>query len=179
MDGSQVELSTKIQSKIDSALNLFGLKAHHQLTKGENTAKSICSSIRLAEYFHHYVKQPHVSLQVPNFILKGSVDLRAAYLAGLMDSDGAVNNRPPQLVTTVYRDFVRQVGAVLSSLGIAGRISITTPNEENWQVKYSLTIPALKDRYNILIAAHSAKGELHQGLKMYGFTVPASIMRVA
>lgn len=168
-----------IQQKLDRALALFGLTATHGTVKGENTAKSICSSIRLAEYFHKYIKQPNMPLQVPDFILQGTVDIRAAYLAGLMDSDGAVNNRPPHLVTTVYPSFARQVGAVLSSLGIAGRMTLVRPQQNGWQPKYNLTIPALKERYNALIALHSAKGLLRQGLKMYGFTVPGEIMREA
>ncbi len=179
MNSLDTELTARIQAKINAALALFGLTAVHGVIKGENTAKSICSSIRLAEYFHHYIKQPHVPLTVPSFILQGSVDIRTAYLAGLVDSDGAVNNRPPHLVTSVYRPFIRQVGTVLSSLGIAGRIAITHPQEQGWQVKYSLTIPALKERYNALIATHSLKGELRQGLKMYGFTVPGVVMREA
>ncbi|OUL37467.1 ribonucleoside-triphosphate reductase, adenosylcobalamin-dependent [Nostoc sp. T09] len=179
MNSLDTELTARIQAKINAALALFGLTATHGVTKGENTAKSICSSMRLAEYFHRYIKQPNVPLVVPNFILQGSVDIRAAYLAGLMDSDGAVNNRPPHLVTSVYRSFIRQVGSVLSSLGIAGRIAITHPQEQGWQVKYSLKLPALKERYNALIAPHSLKGELRQGLKMYGFTVPGAIMREA
>ncbi len=179
MNSLDTELTAKVQAKIDAALALFGLTATHGIIKGENTAKSICSSIRLAEYFHRYIKQPNISLAIPSFILQGSVDIRAAYLAGLMDSDGAVNNRPPHLVTSVYRSFIRQVSAVLSSLGIAGRISITHPQQPGWQVKYNLTIPALKERYNALIAPHSLKRELRQGLKMYGFTVPGAIMREA
>ncbi len=179
MNSLDTELTAKIQVKIDAALALFGLFASHGIIKGENTAKSICSSIRLAEYFHRYIKQKYVSLEVPSFILQGSIDIRAAYLAGLMDSDGAINNRPPHLVTTVYRSFARQVGTVLSSLGIAGRISITRPQQQEWQLKYNLTIPALKGRYNALIAPHSVKGELRGKLKMYGFTVPGAIMREA
>jgi ribonucleotide reductase, class II len=179
MNSLDTELTARVQTKIDAALALFGLTATHGIIKGENTAKSICSSIRLAEYFHRYIKQPNIPLAIPSFILQGSVDIRAAYLAGLMDSDGAVNNRPPHLVTSVYRSFIRQVGAVLSSLGIAGRISITHPQQQTWQVKYNLTIPALKERYNALIAPHSLKRELRQGLKMYGFTVPGVIMREA
>lgn len=173
------ELTARIQSKIDTTLALFGLTASHSIVKGENTAKSVCSSIRLAEYFQRYIKQPNVPLEVPSFILQGTVDIRAAYLAGLVDSDGAVNNRPPHLVTTVYRSFIRQVGAVLSSLGIAGRIKITQPPKQDWQAKYNLTIPALKGRYNALIALHSLKGEVRQGLKMYGFTLPGVLMREA
>lgn len=177
MNSLDAEVTSRIQAKIDAALALFGLSAVHSITKGENTAKSICSSIRLAEYFHRHIKQPNIPLTVPSFILQGSVDIRAAYLAGLMDSDGAVNNRPPHLITSVYRSFIRQVSVVLSSLGIAGRLTTTYPQNSNWQVKYNLTIPALKERYNALISPHSAKGELRQGLKMYGFTVPGAVMR--
>ncbi|WP_227788670.1 MULTISPECIES: LAGLIDADG family homing endonuclease [unclassified Nodularia (in: cyanobacteria)] len=194
MNSLDSELTARIQTKIDTALALFGLTATHGVINGENTAKSICSSIRLAEYFHHYIKQPRIPLTVPNFILQGSVDIRAAYLAGLMDSDGGVNNRPPHLVTSIYQSFIRQVGAVLSSLGIAGRVTTTRPQQAGWQLKYNLTIPALKGRYNSLIALHSVKGELRQGLrhllqvgkpaqssglKMYGFTVPGAVMREA
>ncbi len=176
MNANQAGLSQKLQAKIDRALALFGLTANHSAVKGENTNKTVCSSIRLAEYFYKHIKQPNKPLQVPSFILQGSIDVRSAFLAGLMDSDGAVDNRPPCLVTSVYQGFVRQVGAVLSSLGIAGRVKITVPNIESWQIKYNLTIPALKDRYNALIAPHSVKGEIHQGLKMNGFTIPGEMM---
>ncbi|MFM7426765.1 MAG: ribonucleoside-triphosphate reductase, adenosylcobalamin-dependent [Elainella sp.] len=178
MNGTDAVLP-QLRAKLDAALAQFGLTATHGMVQGENTAKSVCSSIRLAEYFHRHIKQPGVALQVPSFILQGSVDLRAAYLAGLMDSDGAVNNRPPHLVTTVYCSFARQVGALLSSLGIAGRMTITQPQTAGWQAKYNLTIPALKSRYNALIAPHSAKGLLRQGLKTWGFTVPGQLMREA
>lgn len=179
MNGLDLELTSKIQAKIDLALHQFGLTASHGLVRGENTAKSICSSIRLAEYFYEYIKRPNTPLDVPSFILQGSIDVRSAYLAGLMDSDGAVNNRPPHLVTSIYRSFVRQAGAVLSSLGIAGRITSVRPAQDAWQVKYNLTLPALKERYNVLIAPHSVKGGLRQGLKMYGFTIPGGVMRAA
>lgn len=171
------EETARLQQQLDISLAEFGLTVHHGRVRGENTAMSVCSSIRLAEYFHRYIKQAGQPLSVPGFILQGSIEVRAAYLAGLMDSDGAVANRPPHLLTSVYRDFVRQVGAVLSSLGIAGRLTIVRPKEESWQVKYNLTIPALKGKYNSLIAPYSAKGELRQGLKMYGFTVPGQLMR--
>ncbi|MEN9229525.1 MAG: ribonucleoside-triphosphate reductase, adenosylcobalamin-dependent [Thermostichus sp. DG02_5_bins_236] len=176
-NANDVKTTQHLQDKLDRALAQFGLTATHGTVNGENTAKSVCSSIRLAEYFHRHIKQPNQSLTVPAFILQGSIDLRAAYLAGLMDSDGAINNRPPHLVTTVYPTFARQVAAVLSSLGIAGRVKLTRPQKDSWQVKYTLTIPAFKGQYNNLIAPHSIKGELRQGLKMYGFTVPAPLMR--
>ncbi len=173
------ELLSRLRSKIDAGLAEFGLAATHGSVRGENTAKSVCSSIRLAEYFYAHVKQPNQPLEVPGYILQGSIDVRASYLAGLMDSDGAVNNRPPHLLTSVYRDFVRQAAAVLSSLGIAGRLSTTVPTNANWQIKYNLKLPALKQQYNALIAPHSAKGPLRVGLKTYGFTLSGAMMREA
>lgn len=177
MNASQPELTQGLQEKIDRALALFGLHASHTIIKGENTAKSICSSIRLAEYFHQHIKQPNQPLVVPQCILQGSVDVRSAYLAGLMDSDGAIKNRPPHLLTTVYPKFANQVAAVLSSLGLASRITLIRPQVSHWQVKYNVTIPAFKSQYNAIIAPHSVKGELREGLKMNGFTLPGDMMR--
>ncbi len=181
-NASNIADVSRIFHKLNRALKHFGLTAECSQVKGENTARFICSSIRLAEYFHRHIKQPNTPLQVPSFILQGTIDIRAAYLAGLMDSDGAVNNgavnnRPPHLVTTVYPSFARQVSVVLSSLGIAGRMTIVRPQEKNWQPKYNLTLPAFKERYNSLIAPHSVKGAIRQGLKMYGFTIPGELMR--
>ncbi|QYO68825.1 hypothetical protein JVX88_34765 [Leptolyngbya sp. 7M] len=124
MNGLDMQVSAGVREKLDAALALFGLSVSHGFVKGETAIKSVCSSLRLAEYFYQHIKQPNQPLQVPRFILQGAVDIRAAYLAGLMDSDGAVNNRPPHLVTTVYRSFARQVAAVLSSLGLAGRLIV-------------------------------------------------------
>lgn len=177
MNGTDAEITARLQQKLNRVLAQFGLTATHGTVAGENTTKSVCSSMRLAEYFHRYIKQPNQPLTVPAFILQGSIEIRAAYLAGLVDSDGAVNNRPPHLLTTVYPAFARQVSAVLSSLGIAGRLTLVRPQVDTWQVKYNLTIPALKGQYNNLIAPHSVKGSLRQGLKMYGFTVPGTLMR--
>ena len=177
MNGTDIQTTPRLQQKLDHVLAQFGLTATHGTVAGENIAKSVCSSIRLAEYFHRYIKQPNQPLTVPTFILQGSIEVRAAYLAGLVDSDGAVNNRPPHLLTTVYPAFARQVAAVLSSLSIAGRLTLVRPQVDTWQVKYTITIPALKGQYNSLIAPHSAKGELRQGLKMHGFTVPGTMMR--
>jgi ribonucleotide reductase class II len=92
MSSLDTHVTPRLQQKLDRALAQFGLTATHGQVNGENTAKSVCSSIRLAEYFHQYIKQANQPLTVPEFIWRGSVDVRAAYLAGLVDSDGAVDN---------------------------------------------------------------------------------------
>ncbi|MFS8861228.1 ribonucleoside-triphosphate reductase, adenosylcobalamin-dependent [Synechococcus sp. H60.1] len=171
------ELLSRLQAKLEQALAAFGLTATCSYGPGENRARFVCSCIPLAEYFERHIKKPKQPLQVPDFILRGTVEVRSAYLAGLIDSDGSTRSHPPQLLTTVHRSFALQVGAVLSSLGIAGRLQILPPQQENWQVQYSLTLPAFKARYNALVAPYSAKGKLPQGLETHGFTIPGSLLR--
>ncbi|UZQ55997.1 ribonucleoside-triphosphate reductase, adenosylcobalamin-dependent [Trichothermofontia sichuanensis B231] len=171
------EFAQQIHTKINRALALFDVQASQECIEGENTLRSRVTSIRLAEYFHRYIKQPKQPLEVPSFILQGTVEVRCAYLAGLMDSDGSACGRPPCLLTTVYPNFARQVSALLSSLGIAIRIGVTLPQKEHWQLKYNLKLPAFKARYNSLVVPYSLKGKIHQGQKTHGFTIPATMMR--
>lgn len=171
------KLAQQIHTKINCALTLFGVQARQECIEGENTLRSRVTSIHLAEYFHRYIKQPKQPLEVPSFILQGTVEVRCAYLAGLVDSDGSACGRPPYLLTTVYPKFARQVSTLLSSLGIAVRIGVTLPQKEHWQLKYHLKLPAFKARYNSLIAPYSLKGKIHQGQEAHGFTIPATMMR--
>ncbi|AFZ51124.1 ribonucleoside-triphosphate reductase, adenosylcobalamin-dependent [Dactylococcopsis salina] len=176
---TDAELAPLIEEKLDRALANFGVSATKQTEENENTVRFVCSSIRLTEYFFKNIKRPKEPIEIPDFILQGSVETRAAYLAGIIDSDGSVKNRPPQLVCTVYPQFARQIASVLSSLGIAGRIKKTIPQKLNWRTKYHVCLPALKGEYNKLIASHAVKGELKVGLKMYGFTLAGEMMREA
>jgi ribonucleotide reductase class II len=171
------DLKNNIVSRIERAIYKFGLSVDVTDMPNENTTRIHVSSIRLAEYFQRFIKKSKSDMDVPDFILQGFSDIRAAYLAGIMDSDGAHGNRPPHLVTSIYPNFTRQLGCVLSSLGIAGRLSYTYPKEKTWNPKYSITIPAMKEAYNKIIAPHSLKGELKIGLRSNGFSLPNALLR--
>ncbi len=133
--------------KIDRVLAKFGVTADQEVS-GENIHRTVCSSIGLVEYFHKFIQFSSVPLSVPNFILRGTADIRAAYLGGLIDSKVSVDNH--LLITTVYPSFARQVGVVLSSLGIAGQITIE-------RLKYNLTVPGDFRRYNDILVLYSVK----------------------
>ena len=175
--GRTPQVVGRIREKISTALAQFGTTATHGFVQEDYSARSYCTDLDLVDYFHSHIKQANVPTEVPAFILQGSIDIRAAYLAGLMDSEGSTN-RPSQLLSTAYSSFVRQVGSVLSSLGIAGRMKLMQPPALGWQAQYSLSIAALKDRYNALIAPHSARGMLRQTVQP-GFTLPNTLMRKA
>jgi intein/homing endonuclease len=192
---TDAELAPLIEEKLRLALANFGVSATKPTSEKENTVRFVCSSIRLTEYFFKNIKRPKESIEIPDFILQGSVETRAAYLAGIMDSDGSAKTHPPhrrafpspvrrrgvapQLVCTVDPQFARQIASVLSSLGIAGGIKKTILQKLNWRTKYHVCLPALKGEYNKLIASHAVKGELKVGLKMYSFTLAGEMMREA
>lgn len=145
--------------------------------KNEKCTQVTVYSQRLSEYFEKYIKQPHTSIDVPNFIKKGTVEIRGAYLAGLVDSDGAINNRPVHLLTTVYPDFARQIQSIYSSLGIPTRLKITTPKEDNWQTKYNICLIGFREQYNKYIGKYSTKGLLPNKGKQQGFFVPKRVVK--
>lgn len=179
MNCSRPGLTEVIQSKIEVVLKQFGLTATHLLHKNRNCGISQCSSIRFAEYFLRYIKQPEASIVVPSFILQGGVEIRAAYLAGVMDSGGGVKNRLPKLLTSTYPNFVRQVACILSSLGIAGRVSSEVNRGSSFRLMQHLTIPAMEERFNELIAPYSAKGSIRTRRKTCGFSLAGVMMEDA
>ena len=70
----------------------------------------------LAEEFLKY-KQPWECPVIPEFVWKGSQDIRGAFLAGLSDADGTPSRNV--LVKSNKLEFLRQVQKLALSLGIA------------------------------------------------------------
>jgi len=155
----------------------FGTNVTIEFRKNENCVNVRASGQRLAEYFENYIKQPKEIIQIPNFILENTSDIRGAYLAGIVDSDGCIKNRPINLVTTVYQSFAEQLQNLCSSIGIATRLSSHTPKQLNWQKKHIVSFIGFRQEYNEKIGEYSSKGLVNYTRMTYGFTVPMSIVK--
>lgn len=164
-------------NKAEKVLSLFSNKVFIQRKKGENCTQVTTYSQRLSEYFEKYIKQPKTSINIPNFIKKGTKEIRGAYLAGLIDSNGAINNRPVHLLITIYPDFAKQVQSLYASLGIPTRLRLTVPKEKGWKTKYNICLIGFKENYNELIGKYSTKGLLPIKGKQQGFYVPTRIIK--
>ena len=175
LNNVESDRTTKILSKLNSAVALFGLTLWK--SRQEKTVKSVCLSVRFAEYFHRYIKKDGNPLPLPDFILQGSVDIRCAYLAGLMDSDGLDKSTPLALTTAAHYSFVRQIGSLLSSLGIVSKIKICNSEEQKTRIKYNILIPAFTNWYNDLISPYSVTGNLSQEESPTGFSIPGKITK--
>ena len=111
--------------------------------KNENSWMVGCQSKQIAWYLDKNLKQANTPLVVPEYILRANHKIRLAFVCGVMDGDGAANNRPVHVVTTVYETFAKEIQALLYSCGIESRLNEgneNTPSRLGWQKLYHVVL---------------------------------------
>ena len=162
-------------AKVVSELSRFGIPVVANKGTEEKCSKPRVASHQLAEYLSQF-KQPKTSIDIPDFILKGSYAIRCAYIAGIFDADGSHANRPLLVAASVYPDYLRQLRAVLASLGIPAYIFLNRPAKGEWQNLWHLCIKGnyAISRFNTDIMPHSVKNLLikERVKEQSGYIVP-------
>jgi len=144
--------------KISTGFAMFGFTAREQ-SSHDNSHKLRVTSRKLASYFHKNLKTAKTPLDVPEFILCGMPEIRAAYLAGLLDTDGSTKNRPTVLLASVYAKFIKQVQAVYSSLGIPTKCVLRAEEDGTNQAKWELHLVGEMaiSKFNELVQQYAVK----------------------
>ncbi|PSB01082.1 LAGLIDADG family homing endonuclease [Merismopedia glauca] len=128
------ENQSQIIDKLVAVGKLFGLEGYTLRTPEQSRAKAYelqFNSKALNGYLSQF-KQPFTSISVPDCILLGTKEIREAYLAGLADADGCFSQGV--LVASVHADFLRQIQALYSSLGITVRsCSSVRKRTDKWE----------------------------------------------
>lgn len=157
-----------IAEKAQVQLQRFGDNLHVTLRKrkNENSFMVHCQSKQLSWYFDQHIKQPNTTIRIPDFIMRGTIDIRLAYISGVTDADGCVTNRPVQVVATVYREFAKDIQNLLYSCGIESRFNACSeewPSREGWQRIYNVNLITLRSQHMF-----SDIPELHKVMKING-----------
>lgn len=137
----------------------FGVNLCDVLPSEEDKSHKIrCQSKQLAWYLAKF-KTAHESMEVPECVLRGTREVRAAYVAGLYDADGTTSNRPVLLVSSVYPKYLAQVQAVYASLGIPTRIESKRKARGEWKELFALTCVGELAivRFESVVASHSSR----------------------
>lgn len=142
------------------------------------------SSAIISKWFNQHIKTSSTKLMVPEIIKTSSQMSRAAYLAGLLDTDGCVKRHSVICaVTTIYEDFARDIVSLLASLGIAAKVNHSQKITFNEKLvdAYDVTISGVtnKKRYDMLVGEFSVSDKLDK-LSNYGhidFSYPKSILK--
>jgi ribonucleotide reductase alpha subunit len=152
----------EIVERAKNIISKFGIDATVRKRFGK---KSITGSIvikvhskQLALFLSQF-KIPNSDISIPSFIMEGRQEIRAAYLAGLFDSDGSARNRSIKAVCTIYPNFKNDIVALYSSLSIPVRVIAKRSRKNNWRDKYLVKIVGSTSRecFDRFIAPHSQK----------------------
>lgn len=114
------EIENKVVEQFSKIFPKFGI--HDKETSKEITI----SRSDPAKYFLEHIKQPNTPIEIPEFIRNNTEEIRCAYLAGLLDSDGSVRNKVTDgvgsgvftIVSSKYESFIRSVHSLVASLGV-------------------------------------------------------------
>lgn len=152
------EYHDAILAKVHNGFASFGNFNIMEQPSQDNCRKYRVISRQLAAYFYKHFKQAKVPLVVPDCIRMGSVAVRAAYVAGLLDSDGSVRGGT-ELVSSIYYDFLRQVQAVYSSLGIPTKFRLRRNKTGNQQAKWHLRLVGdlAIEKFREIVQPHAVK----------------------
>jgi len=93
-------------------------------SRGSKGLSLTCTKATATSFFSEIIHIPGAkgtTLEVPDFIRAGSTELQFAFLAGLIDSDGAVSGGRA-LYSSESRSFVEEIAAMASLLGLGGGV---------------------------------------------------------
>ncbi len=148
-------------TRLHKSLGCFGIPTKDaELASEWGSCDNVyANSVELALYFREYVKKSKTPMDVPSWILQGTKRVRAAYLAGILDSDGSISTRPIVVAFSVYKSFLEQVRTVVTSLGIASKLTEATKRYGNSQLCHNLSVWGVLNRrlFDALVGQYSSR----------------------
>lgn len=146
---------------ISDILKRFGVNT--KIANGDGDCYVVkTTSVALAEYLLENIKQPNATMNVPQFILMGTKELRSAYIAGILDSDGSLLTRPINLMSCIHKTFLEQLRTLCASLGFATRVKLVRKESGKWKNLYQLNVVGSKQEstfYNLILSKTKYKTE--------------------
>jgi ribonucleotide reductase class II len=153
---------------------------HVQRLRGNGNWITLRSSNRrIARWMTGY-KMPNTPLNIPDVVWRSPIEIRAAFVAGLMDGDGCFTDRPVTVVATVYEQFGRTLVKLLATLGVIAEIRCRRPaTPRGWKAQWIVTIKdsLALERAEELIGSHACTAWVGRVGKQAGYTVPGWIVK--
>ncbi|MBI3334909.1 MAG: hypothetical protein HY001_00215 [Candidatus Portnoybacteria bacterium] len=180
----------KTAQRVKVNLERFGVHPKITTYPYDNAIRIRAKSNQLANYLYK-LKKPNASLTIPHFILQGTPEIRRAYVAGVFDADGSIKSRNgkkvrPIVASSIYPDWLRQLRAVLASLGVSSRMVQNRSARGNWKALWCLTTISIEalDVFSTIVAQRSEKLEndaihLERKKEQCSFVVPRNLLALS
>lgn len=133
----------KIKTKIEKSTKVvFDYDISYGIGDGDLETLDICNKT-VVQFLKHnsLLKQKSGSLIFPEKILQSPISVQCAFISGYLDADGdACSVKSGYRIRSVDRSMLEYVQLILSSIGIASKISEEDRSKQNWKTLYSLSV---------------------------------------
>jgi len=102
------------------------------------------------------------ALGFPSMLVRAEPEVRAAFVAGVIDADGSYRRRGGWSISSIDRAFLVNLQRLLLTLGVPSKIKLSREGRDSWRPLYRLCIVGhtFVHRLVELIAPYSAKAEV-------------------
>jgi len=102
------------------------------------------------------------ALGFPSMLFRAKPEVRAAFIAGVIDADGSYQRRGGWSVGSIDRPFLVNLQRLLLTLGVPSKIKLSRERRDAWRPLYRLHVVGhtFVERLVSQMAPHSAKGEV-------------------
>lgn len=119
----------------------LGLNPKVHKRENENCVNVVAYSVDFFRDWNNRGVEKGENMAVPQFILRGSEKVRAAYVAGLMDADGHVSETKSNIrIRMVSELLLKHVQVMLTAFGIPTSVKIEREAVNNWKTLHCLGI---------------------------------------
>ncbi|HZT65286.1 MAG TPA: LAGLIDADG family homing endonuclease [Acidimicrobiales bacterium] len=103
------------------------------------------------------------ALGFPVQLFRATSEVRAAFVAGVIDADGTYQRRGGWSVSSIDREFLVQLQRLLLTLGVPSKVNLSRPGTDRFAPLYRLRVVGYTfiDRLVRLIGPYSAKAQLN------------------
>ena len=103
------------------------------------------------------------ALHFPRVLFQARPEVRAAFIAGVIDADGTYQMRGGWSISSIDREFLVESQRLLLSLGVPSKIKLNRSQSGTWQPLYRLSVVGhlFIERLVRAIVPHSSKAQIH------------------
>ena len=173
----------QVVDKCYEQLSKFGVNV--RINEGDGACKNLkATSVELALWMAEHIKTSNEEFDVPDFIMQAKPEIRSAYVAGVMDGDGSISNRPIQIMSCIHQGYLQQLQAVCASLGVATRVRLNRPAQGNWKPLYQLCLKGSKQERQFTLTVgkyliYKVEPPRSRKAEQFSYSLPAGMVRQA
>lgn len=132
-----------IKLKLDKyCIDTFNYKINYKDGDGDLERLSINNKTIIQWLKHNeLLKQKAGNLIFPEKILQSPISVQLSFLSGYFDADGdCISTKGGYRFRSIDKTFLEHVQVILSSVGIASKLSVEDRSEKNWNNLWSLAV---------------------------------------